>query len=162
MLGLLPGQKGFGPWFRNMIANASVFVVVPIMFVLQHAISGDITSWVFGINASGVGANLSLPFLGTNGIQTWILNWIVGFIILTMTPKVADMVKEALKVPPFKHGTGLTELAGFYRGAYGLFDYKGSEGRTRNELADALNLGEIRNRMRRRNQNEPEPRSVRE
>ena len=35
MLDLIPGQSGFGPWIRNIIANASVFVVVPIMFALN-------------------------------------------------------------------------------------------------------------------------------
>ena len=35
MLDLIPGQSGFGPWFRNIIANASVFVVVPIMFAIN-------------------------------------------------------------------------------------------------------------------------------
>ncbi len=112
MLDLVPGQKGFGPWIRGIISNASVFVVVPIMFVIQHVLSGDITNWVFGLHTfTGAGnAALNLPFLNSK-LTGWdfIIKWIMGFVVLSLTPKVADIVRDSLKIPPFKYGSAIGE-----------------------------------------------------
>jgi hypothetical protein len=128
MLGLLPGQQGFSSWFRNILANASVFVVVPLMFMI------DMFFWVpffniqglqqlfMGFASRGMVSSFSalpqLPLVGTYGI---VFNLAIGYVILALTPKVADMVKEALKAPAFKYGAALGEPMGAVRGFYSGF-----------------------------------------
>jgi hypothetical protein len=116
MLDLIPGQKGFGPWIRSIIANASVFATVPIMLVIQHIISGNIFSGAFigtpdnlGLTTFGGlgGSNLTLPYMGANANA--IVMWGVGFVIFSITPKVADMIRDALKIPAFKYGSAIGE-----------------------------------------------------
>jgi len=120
MLDLIPGQQGFGPWLRNFIANASVFVVVPIMLVIQHILSWDpFTNLVLGLkslgpfNSSLGGTDLGLPFLGSK-LQSWDIftRWGIGFVIFAMTPKIADMIRDALKIPAFKYGAAFGEALG--------------------------------------------------
>jgi hypothetical protein len=125
MLDLIPGQSGFGPWIRNIIANASVFVVVPVMLVIQHVISWDpITNWVLHIKAFGQGgfggAELKLPYFdllggtgqGALGSFNFLTRFFIGFVIFSLTPKIADIIRDVLKVPAFKYGTGLGEMVG--------------------------------------------------
>lgn len=124
MMDLIPGQKGFGPWFRNMIAQASVFVTVPIMLVIQNVIAWNpITNNILHLRSFGVGpnsiggANFLLPYVNLTGkfgqgpLGSWNLltQIIIGYVILSMTPKVADMVRDALKIPPFKYGSAIGE-----------------------------------------------------
>ena len=114
MLDLIPGQQGFGPWIRSIIANASVFVTVPILLILQKVLSWDpLFSWIYGVNNfGGLGGNtLGLPFLGKDVNAAWNLltQTGVGIAIFAITPKIADIVRDALKVPAFKYGAALTE-----------------------------------------------------
>lgn len=123
MLDLIPGQQGFGPWIRNLIANASVFVVVPIMLVLQHVMSGNFLSGpLLNLttfqNQGGVGLNL--PYLGGKLEHgDIIILWLVGFTIFSLTPKIADMIRDALKIPAFKYGSAVGEALGPLKPAVG-------------------------------------------
>lgn len=126
MLGLIPGQDGFGPWFRNVIANASVFAVVPLMFIFnvlfwKPSFVTDFLNWAaqlwggtfkpLGDVTPGVNLfNLpNLPLLGTGWI---IFNFAVGYAILALTPKIAEIIRDALKVPAFKYGAAFGEALG--------------------------------------------------
>lgn len=116
MLDLIPGQHGFGPWIRNLIANASVFVTIPILLVIQHYIAGNFFSG-FWLNLTTFqnqgGVNLNLPFLGAKLQHGDIfITWFVGFTIFSMTPKIADMIRDAMKIPPFKYGAATNEALG--------------------------------------------------
>ena len=91
MLDLVPGQQGFGPWLRNLIANASVFAVVPIMFLLQNILSGNIflnnmlglkSFWDLG------GINLSLPYMGGSGEISVLISLGTGFVIFLSPPRL--------------------------------------------------------------------------
>lgn len=129
MLDLIPGQSGFGPWFRNIIANASVFVVVPIMFALNMLFwkpffgltdpafsffslnnPNDFARWnPLGWITTGIDSTTAfpnLPFMNGGGV---IFNLAIGYVILSLTPKVADMIRDALKVPAFKYGGAIGE-----------------------------------------------------
>lgn len=131
MLDLVPGQSGFGPWIRNLIANASVFVVVPVMLVIQHVISWDpITNNILHIETLGPGGlrgvNLQLPYydlLGSWGGQgalgewNFITRFILGFVIFSMTSKIADMIRDLLKIPAFKYGVDVGGTIGGLTGA---------------------------------------------
>ena len=114
MLDLIPGQQGFSVWIRNLIANASVFVVVPVMLLVQYTLS-----WGFWANnllhikawSQLGGVNLGLPFLGGGVLGKWSLltQFLIGTFILSLTPKIADIIRDLLKVPAFKYGTALGE-----------------------------------------------------
>lgn len=130
MLGLLPGQGGFSTWFRGFVANASVFVVVPLMFLFSIIIGQpELTLWDLipinwgaglgnvlqlivnwlatgGINSAAITPLPSLPLFDATGtdVKFWI-----SLAILALIPKTADIIKESLKIPPFKYGTAVGE-----------------------------------------------------
>lgn len=126
MLDLIPGQSGFTSWFRNVVANASVFVVVPIMFIFNMIFWRSIfATWLFNpaimalvpslaplgqINTGLDALSGNFPNLPVIGGQGFIFQFAIGFAILSIIPKVADMVRDALKVPAFKYGTGLGDI----------------------------------------------------
>lgn len=127
MLDLIPGQQGFGPWIRNVIANASVFVTVPILLVIQHIMSPNPFSDFLnctGANSQSClyisssftglgGTTLELPFttqgLASNSTFSVLIGYFVGFTIFSLTPKIADMIRDALKIPAFKYGAAIGE-----------------------------------------------------
>lgn len=136
MLDLIPGQQGFGPWIRNLIANASVFVVVPVMFLIQNIFTPSflIPSMLgfqdpLNIKSPAGLSNLQLPIIGGGGAWNVILQMIVGFVIFTMTPKVADIIRDMLKVPAWKYGTGIGEAFGPLAWAYGYAANSGADER---------------------------------
>ncbi len=126
MLDLIPGQSGFTSWFRNIIANASVFAVVPIMFILNmlfwRPLAGlmniKLPDWIssffnpLGKVEIGTGASTWLPNLPFVNGSGFIFNLVAGYVILAMIPKVADMIRDALKVPAFKYGAAFGEALG--------------------------------------------------
>lgn len=116
MLDLIPGQSGFGPWFRNLIASASVFVVVPIMLFIQYTLSWSYiaNNWLHIKSFGGMGGvNLKLPYveLAGNAMGSWnqLTPILIGMFIFSLTPKIADMIRDMLKIPPFKYGTAFGE-----------------------------------------------------
>ena len=145
---VLPGSDAFGGWLRNIVANLSVFPVTMVMFLLSYIFMiqpfvGDIV--VFGINLgnlSGVAGvqnlqsastGFNMPLIGGFGtglganVNSASILAVIGFFILLMASKYVDMVKDALKVPPFKYGTALSEaLTTGYNvtGAWGQKDFR--------------------------------------
>jgi hypothetical protein len=110
MLDLIPGQQGFGPWLRNLIANASVFVAVPVMLLLQNVLATNFftaRSWGIADFGQSGGTQLQLPYVGWEG--NVLLSWAIGFVIFAITPKIADMIRDALKVPAFKYESAIGE-----------------------------------------------------
>lgn len=94
LFGVFPGNDAFGSWFKNLIANLSVFVIAGIMFLLAIAfhesidhLDGGIWTppyyFAFGSSARAVGALFTLG-------------------VLTIIPTLASQVKQALKA----QGTG--------------------------------------------------------
>lgn len=133
MLGLLPGQAGFGAWFRNIVANASVFVVAPLMLFFAMVFWSPFTNWFVGIiqsmgptaaplvgvfaplgqiNGGGIGGFPVLPIIGGGGL---IFNFAIGYAVLALTPKIADIVRDTLKVPPFKYGSAIGQPLGYIK-----------------------------------------------
>ncbi|MEK7091096.1 MAG: hypothetical protein AAB887_01135 [Patescibacteria group bacterium] len=111
MLDLIPGQQGFGPWLRNLIANASVFATIPIMLVIQNILSGNWFTNTFYLHLNTFntfgGTQLNLPFMGAE--TGTFISLAMGFVIFTLTPKIADMIRDALKIPAFKYGGAIGE-----------------------------------------------------
>jgi len=136
VMGLLPSSKmGIGSWIRAMIAQASVFVVVPIMFLLNMIIwqmptfgggfdpasliaavlAAVMAIWnllggaVPAITLPAGGELPSLPLFQGGGTLTYLG---IGYAILALTPKAAELVRDALKIPPFKYGSAFGEALG--------------------------------------------------
>lgn len=122
MLNALPGSDAFSKWFRNLLANAMAFPAAIMMLVFAAALMGQtgehfriaddigFTDSVSGVKwipplvfGSGAGA--------TNPVDAVIA--LIGIGILLMTPKVVDMVKEAIQAPEFKYGSAIGEAVGF-------------------------------------------------
>ncbi len=59
---------------------------------------------------SGVGAQMpNLPFTGSGGL---LFQLGLGYAILTIIPKTAEMIRDALKIPAFKYGSAFGEALG--------------------------------------------------
>ncbi len=126
---VLPGSDAFGGWLRNITANLSVFPVSMVMFLLSYIFMVQPFTSQLGIGgASGLsgltgviplqssGSGFSMPLIG-GPLAPVIGSWtnsesilaVIGFFIILMASKYVDMVRDALKVPPFKYGTALGE-----------------------------------------------------
>ena len=139
MLGVLPNNPGFGGWFRSLVANASVFVVVPLMFlfnlILWILASGggwfdSLIATIAGFLPASPGAALTqllgipagtlpdLPLL--SGQSSSLIFMLIGYVILAMIPKTAELIRDVLKIPPFKYGSAIgeaiTQPYGIYQG----------------------------------------------
>lgn len=126
MLNAMPGSDAFSKWFRNLLANAMAFPAAALMLVFAAALTGQ-TGATWNINKdigfttqSGVkwippliyGENGGSGFVNSgNGVSAVIALFGIG--ILMLTPKVVDMVKEAIQAPEFKYGSAIGEATGF-------------------------------------------------
>jgi len=98
MLGALPTGGGFGNWLRNTLANIAVFPALIIMMGLTAKIINTVEQ---------SGQELWTPSVLTvwgAGASSRIVVAIIGFGMLLITPRVVDMVREALQVKPFPYG----------------------------------------------------------
>ncbi len=119
LFGLLPTGNflGFSSWFRQVIAHASVFLIVPLMFVLNIILWAPLIQDRIGILpgnplgsvTSTAGGYPDFPLFGGKG---WLTGFALGYAILALIPKTAEMIKESLKVPAFKYGTAFGEALG--------------------------------------------------
>jgi len=96
MTDVLPGQSGFGGWLHNLLANLAVFPAVTAMLLLGRILTsaGSQGLWSPPLMWSGTAA---------------VTQALIGLGIILMTPKVAEMVKEALQVKPFPYGAAIGE-----------------------------------------------------
>jgi len=111
MLGVLPGAGGFANWLRNIISDIAVFPAVITMLALASTIL-DLTKtnekmWV-------------APGLQPLAPSGEFIGALIVYGMLIMSPKVADMVKEALQVKPFPYGTAIGEAFGPARAVWGV------------------------------------------
>lgn len=117
--GLLPGSKaGFGAWIKSMLSNILVFPTVIAVLLLGKAIMDALG------NSGGAGLFLA-PLIGTPSITGVAgaggnefgaikdpLGMVIGFVILLITPKIADTVKQAIGAADFKAASGVFENLG--------------------------------------------------
>lgn len=115
---VMPGSDAFGGWVRGLIAELSVFpTTIIVMMISATFISTGIS----------LGPNIQIspgetPFpegtsiwtppgfggpLTTGGNQG--ASALIGYAILLLAPKIADMIKDALSVKPFKYGAAIGE-----------------------------------------------------
>lgn len=145
LLGLLPqsgGSVGIGAWLRNMAGQASVFVIVPLMFlmnliILSTGFGGESNLLAFITTALSnvipgfptvepqlvAGTVPSLPLFGNQGLLVYIG---LSYAILALIPKAADLVRDALKMPAFKYGSAFGEALAPV-GAVGSAAWRGTQ-----------------------------------
>ncbi len=133
---VLPGSQAFGNWLRNITAHLSVFPVTMIMFLLSYIFmiqplaNTPLIGGTFGVqNLQSSSTGLKLPLIGMGGVfggtDSSAILVVVGFFIILMASKYVDMVRDALKVPPFKYGGALGEALLF---GYGRADTMATKG----------------------------------
>ena len=119
----VPGSNGFSGWFKNLLANLSVFPVASAMFMLatvfNHA-AGESSAKIWAPTGTGFGfSNTSISAMFTLGI-------------LFSVPGVCGSIKQALKAKsPINTGPGallapITTTAGAAMGTAGQFYYTSS------------------------------------
>lgn len=125
----LPGSNSFMNWLKTMLSNILVFPAAGLMFLLARIVVGvhsNIAGWSvneWALNPSIGSSNAVFwqpPLLQTGNNANGILGLIgVGFILLT--PKVVQMVKDALKVEKGKGygGYALGQMMGVPGGVIG-------------------------------------------
>ncbi|OFY45378.1 MAG: hypothetical protein A2Z69_00065 [Bacteroidetes bacterium RBG_13_44_24] len=133
LVGVLPGSNAISGWFRNLIANLSVFPATLAMLLISNYIVFYAMKNLFFMNAT----NAFFDFLTkrdattlkqaieaiTNNITSLpdsILLSFIGLGILLLTPKVSDMIKSYMAGKPFEYGTALGEAVGPVRGVAGM------------------------------------------
>jgi hypothetical protein len=144
--GILPGNDAFGEWLRSIISYLVAFPATTFCFLLSFIFIGSVK---FGgttddvlpplinlfIPTSGLRSELNLfnlgdttgailvpPPLGINGMfgpGAEPLLALIGLGIFFMTPKIVEMVQEALKVPAFKYGAAIGEALNYGYGPVG-------------------------------------------
>ena len=108
LLGAFPGSSnGFGSWLRSLISDLAVFPAVLAMIALalrfQQLLGDNDSLW----NAPFIG---SLAGGGETAKEA--LGGIIAFGFLLLTPKAADMVRDALQTKPFAYGSAFGEGLG--------------------------------------------------
>lgn len=150
-----PGSQVIGTWLRSIIANLSVFPVTMILLFFSYllmiqpflGLCTGITGFLgFGISCEGLFGVKNLVTSGNSGIYGiplispggGVINLgfnaqgilaLLGVGLLLMAAKYVDIVRDALKVPPFKYGTDIASaLKGGYKGlsSWAENDYKGA------------------------------------
>lgn len=129
LLGTISPGFGFGSWLRQILAHLAVYPTVGLMFVLCFVfLSGafsNLPEWtpeiVETILTSFMPFNIRLGFLGSstwNPPLTWSqgtlgLLWVgASFVVFTLIPKVADIIKGMIEGKPFGYGTAIGEAVG--------------------------------------------------
>lgn len=112
---LLPGNDAFGGWSRGILANLSAFAVSQILFALSFYFMGGFD--FLGLGITGLADNVNTdalwnPPLILTGDSKGIMA-IIGLGIILLASKFVDIIKEALKIPPFKYGTAIGEALTF-------------------------------------------------
>jgi len=93
----LPGSNSFGGWLKGILANALVFPVTAMMFLIAAALLGNEKFGVVeGIGyESGQYADTQLPLLG-GGAATDAIKPIIAIGFLMMMPKIIEMVQKMM------------------------------------------------------------------
>lgn len=100
LLGVIPGQTGFGGWLRGLLANILVFPAVAVVLLLAR---------VLVQKAAGPGALWSPPMLGGGALIQEAVPALIGLGMLLVIYKVPEMIKKALGVEPFPFGAAIAE-----------------------------------------------------
>lgn len=133
--GLLVPGIGFGAWIKSFISNLAVFVVVGLLFLLTNLFILIGTSVLFGDSGllsfllnnllpwqsapgAPAGSDYWPPLLGTGQTGLALLMFGTAFVLFTIIPRTADLIKALIQGQPFAYGTAIGEALGPATGAY--------------------------------------------
>jgi hypothetical protein len=136
--GVMPGTDAFGEWIRTLISNMAAFPATIFCFLLSFIFMGKVIVDPAGIfkaalpilrmipnqrfeynyfslvGGEATGALTVPPPLGFIwGTSGEAMTAIIGIGILLMTPKIVEMLQEALKAPAFKYGAAIGEALNY-------------------------------------------------
>ncbi|KKQ48239.1 MAG: hypothetical protein US68_C0040G0001 [Candidatus Shapirobacteria bacterium GW2011_GWE1_38_10] len=153
--GAIIPSMGFGSWLKSMVANLAVFPITGLFLILsfvflmistQYSIPGISFDWwkllyiiPGGGGFSGLASNTGWPpLLGSSDAMLGLIFVGASVMVLTLIPKVAEIIKGAISGKPFAYGSAIGEAWGSMKGvggfAYdqsGLRDYFGTIGAVR-------------------------------
>lgn len=144
LFGMLPAPGGgyvggFGKWFKTLFAHGAVFVIIPLMMIVNLIfwntqgitnLAGDILERlgpIIGI-APGIRAILinefpSVPLFTPNGtVMGSIFSLVLGLAALAMAPKLADQVKEKISGSKDTYASAVGEALSAAAGAYAMYE----------------------------------------
>lgn len=107
---VLPGQKQFEGWVREMLANLLTFPAVLAMILLGQILANTNT----GNAPTNVYDGFVPPLIGDSSQQA--VQALIGIAMVLTIPKAIDILQEILKAPQNKWGTAWGEAIGFGRG----------------------------------------------
>ena len=112
MFNALPGSNAFQNWLKNILANILVFPGVALFIILAAVLTGASN---FGASPVSSYEAFTPPLLNFKYSNVSAIQSIVGFGMILLLPSVAQMIKDAFKVEPFKYGKdmGAAVAAGF-------------------------------------------------
>lgn len=130
-LGAILPNAGFGHWLRSLASNLVVYPVVGVMLILAivfahgsiFAVLNDLgvgqyfSAFVhkysqIDVNHELLSGNLWSPPL-TTGTKMYALLWFgVSFVLVVMTPQVANIIRSITQGKPFAFGTAIGEAFG--------------------------------------------------
>lgn len=117
---ILPGSKSFGNWLKNILAELSVFIATMVMFTLSAYFMFQF-QW-FNDNAAltSSGHLWVPPLLQPQSMTNWGIGpntasslSLLGLGILLMTPKIAEMIKNALQIKDLGYGSAISDSFNF-------------------------------------------------
>jgi hypothetical protein len=145
---IAPAGGGFSGWLRSIAANLAVYPTVGFMFLLAfiflRAVFDSATivgvpigklpgfDWVvthlmpFNINGGLIEQGTWDPPLTWGAGASGILYLSISFVIITLIPKTADIIKSMIEKKPFNYGTAIGEAVtpakgvGLYAAAQGM------------------------------------------
>lgn len=105
LMGVIPGQDGFGGWFRNIAGQLSIFAVAGIMFMLATA---------FMIISEGTSQVLWQPPYFPGAGSTASIGALFSIGILMLIPTITNQVRQAIMTDKGKSiGVGGAIMGGF-------------------------------------------------
>lgn len=103
MLGVLPGNSGFGGWMMGLLGNLMVFPAVAMALLIGRLL----------IKGGAIGTGLwAPPMVGAGGLSPTLLPGLIGLGFLLMLHKIPEMVKQAFGQKPMPYGTAIGEALG--------------------------------------------------
>lgn len=135
-LGAIVSSGGFGSWLRSLVSQLAVYPIVATMFSLAYifltgsifsifANKGGVVDDIFNIivdiqhkispidfNPELLSGSMWSPPL-TAGTELTSILWLgLSFVLITMTPQVAELIKSIIQGQPFAYGTAIGQVMG--------------------------------------------------
>lgn len=121
LMGVIPGNKSFSDWVKNIVSNLAVFPAVITMFAFAFIFLGDYQVNVPIIGSLNVpvlsedfnlpieeGGVISFPIIGASREAKAVLA-LIGFGFFLLTPKVGEEMKKFFGATGVGFGSALTE-----------------------------------------------------